>query len=712
MSEGPEFAGTRHPSADQPKSVSANFGLFLALLVLASSCPTWSQSTPSATTLPPVDVTGYKSVPKTDLSNDPAANPASVTVIDYPDDKRRNTRDYGDLLKPVTGVSANSFDQGGVGYGLTLRGYSERSNGSNAAYSIDGVPVNLPAHVSSNGYGDLNPLIPNLVDRIVLTRGPFDVRFGSPALAGSFDITTLDTPPSGATLTGGNFGLGRGFAVYAAGSGDVTGYGSLLGSTSQGYRDNSNFKQINTFNKILFPLLGGTGSVRLQVYSNDFGAPSYIRRTFVENGTLNPRAAVNPTDGGNTDLQNLVFNYKQKSDQPFTATAYVVHVDHDRFATRTFTVPSDPDKAGQFLTHDERVYYGGTLGKYSRWDLPNGMSADLLAGIGVRSDDVTSRQYSSIRRNPVTATANVDFTQTDAFGYLQVDFKPVSWIKLLGGIRYDQLYWDIKDNTRQKFVSPNDGVSSPKAGISIAAGQGLDFFANYGQGFREPSAITELPLNQNAPISKLATKEIGVQYNSSGGIWHLLADVYRTTFTNELQGQPAPLPPIALGPSRRDGFDVEGRVRAYQDPGRVLWLWANYSKVNGELVGRVTGTSIPDVAKYLFKYGFDLALTLPGRDATHGITFSASQLWEGPKPLNTLNTVTTRTFSRIDTNLVYTNSNWKGFSAFIGAIVYPDRRLEETAFLFENTATFIGNVGVSPKAPLTVQAGVHIPFQF
>jgi len=36
-------------------------------------------------------------------------------------------------------------------------------------------------------------------------------------------------------------------------------------------------------------------------------------------------------------------------------------------------------------------------------------------------------------------------------------------------------------------------------------------------------------------------------------------------------------------------------------------------------------------------------------------------------------------------------------------IIYPDRRNEETAFLFAP------NVGVSPKAPFTIQGGVYIP---
>lgn len=130
----------------------------------------------------------------------------------------------------------------------------------------------------------------------------------------------------------------------------------------------------------------------------------------------------------------------------------------------------------------------------------------------------------------------------------------------------------------------------------------------------------------------------------------------------------------------------------------------NYSEVDGELVERPTGTSIPDAAEYFIKYGFDLAWPLA--DSSHVFTWSASQVWEGPKPSNTTNTLATRRVSRVDTKLTCTNLRWKGFSAFLGLIVYPDRRLEETAFTFGTPPT----IGVSPKARLTAQGGVFIPF--
>ena len=216
--------------------------IFHSFVFIASLCT----ATEEAVTAERVTVTAEEIVEKTELSKSQAAAPASVTVIKYTEEEKRNTRDYSDLLRNVTGVAANSFDQGGVGFGFALRGFSERSNGGNVAYSIDGVPINFPGHVSSNGYGDLFPLIPELVDTFVLVRGPFDVRFGSFDLGGSLEITTSDHPPSGLQLSVGNFDYERGLLVYGLGSGPVTGYGSVLSSNLGGYRDNGDFRQFNT----------------------------------------------------------------------------------------------------------------------------------------------------------------------------------------------------------------------------------------------------------------------------------------------------------------------------------------------------------------------------------------------------------------------------------------------------------------------------------
>ena len=709
------------PPFARPHSIRASDSSWLLgpLLCLAPPGAAWCQATstgnvePAQTrqtliVLPQVNITGYaEPVQKSELSNDPAANPASVTVLKLSEDKTRGTRDYVDLLKPVVGVAANNFDQGGIGFGFTMRGFSERSNGGGVAYSIDGVPVNLPGHALTNGYGDLTPLIPELLDQLILTRGPFDVRFGANALGGSVQFITQDGPTRGAALSAGSYDFARGFASTPISAGAATGFVSLLGSNTSGYRDNAELRQINTFNKLLFPIAGGTGSVRLQLFADRFGAPGFIRRDLVENGTLDPRTAINSTDGGNTDLQVLSFNYKQTGDEPIKANAYVMHSALDRYSNRNSTIPISETLPGQALQVDTRMTVGGSAEKYFRWNLGADAAAGLFLGAGARKDNVDSAIYNTVQRNRGAQTENTHFTLTNPFAYAQGDIKPVAWLKLTAGLRYDRLQFDIEDRQRKLTVSPDIEVMQPKAGVVVSPLRGLSLFANYGKSFLPPSATGgQLSRNPALDAPRLATKEVGVQFDSADGVWHVLADVYQTTFTNEILNQAPPALPIYLGPSRRDGFDVEVRSRVYRDGGRAASLFINYSKIDGELVGRTTGTSIPDVAEFFIKYGVDIAWPLGGAVGARAIALSASQVWEGPKPLNTTNTLQTKTFSRIDAKLTYTDKNWKGGSAFLSLIAYPDRRLEETAFTFGTPPT----VGVSPKARLTLLAGAFIPF--
>ena len=321
---------------------------------------------------------------------------------------------------------------------------------------------------------------------------------------------------------------------------------------------------INSFNKLTFAAPGGTASVRLHIFADKFGAPGFVRRNFVENGTLDPRTAINSTDGGKTDLQVLAINYKQTGDEPLKVNAYLMRSELDRYSNRASTTPIAETLPGQALQRDDRTTFGGSVEKYARWNFRDGAGAAVFVG---------------------------------------------------AGRRYDRLEFDIHDHQRGLDVAPSIDIVQPKAGIVFSPLRGLSLFTNYSKSLLPPSAIDgQLSRNPALDALRLATKEVGVQYKSADGAWQVLADVYRTTFTNEILNQTPPLLPIylghsatrPLGPSRRDGFDVEARARVYREGGRAASVFINYSKVDDELVGRATGTRIPDVAEAFLKHGFDL----------------------------------------------------------------------------------------------------------
>src|SRR4051795_1514504 len=114
-------------------------------------------------------------VTRNDLSPSVAALPAASTSIDSETIYRRPYVTYGDIFRPVTGFNVSNYGQGALGYGISLRGYTEAEHGRDIAYFIDGVPVNDISSIHTPNYADLNILIPETVKNIDIVRGPFNV---------------------------------------------------------------------------------------------------------------------------------------------------------------------------------------------------------------------------------------------------------------------------------------------------------------------------------------------------------------------------------------------------------------------------------------------------------------------------------------------------------------------------------------------------------
>ncbi len=648
-------------------------------------------------------------------------DPASITTVEYSERYMRNIREYEDILKPITGVISNNFDQGGPGYGFTMRGFGERNNGSQTALYLDGVPLNQPSHQLSNGYGDLGFIIPDLIGSLKLVRGPFDVRDGANALGGSLRLTTRDDPTTSVTANGGSYDYARGLGVYNFDMGETSAYVSFMGKTTNGYRDNTGIDSLSTYNKLKFAMPGGRGSLSFLAYNASYDAPGYVNRTLIKQGVISDKAARNPTDGGSKEVQMLTFNYKQDSDQWFSANGYIWHTDnarHASFATGATglsnTIPIPGNTPGvQRVQMDDRVMVGGTVEKYFSHDFSNDSNVDLLVGAGVKADFSDQEEWNTTARVKVSLREDLDVDIVNPYFYFTGNYTPFEWITLTGGVRFDYLDYDIDGlavagTIPVSDVSADNDVTSPTVGVIISpfTGLGIDIFANYGEGFRPVQANgDELPFNPGLDKAKLESWEVGMQYNSPDNRWHFRASRYETDLTNETRGQGQTLPPIQLGASRRIGWDVEGRADLIFSKHIPVSLFANFSTQDAKLTEPTDGAAkhVPDVANYLIKYGFDANLPI-GNGFSQYVTVSFWQAWEGPKSLNTLDTITTSTFSRINANLTYTNANWNGLSAFLGVIAYTGDRLSETAFLYGT------QVGVSAKAPIVVTGGISIPF--
>jgi outer membrane receptor protein involved in Fe transport len=666
-----------------------------ARLVQRSQTPSSSQ--PSATGL----AAGADTTPRRgDVSSAVTALPAAVTVVDSPAISRLAVSTYGDLFRSLPGFNVSNFGQGAVGYGLSLRGYTEAEHGRDIAYYIDGVPLNEVSSLHTPNYADLNVLLPETVKSIEIVRGPFSVEYGDSNLGGSVNITTKQAEPFASVgVSGGTQGTARGVATYSTTQGAWLPYLAFEGYHTDGYRDNSFVNRYNSFNKITTTLPdGATVSFRAQAYGTEFGAPGYANRDAILAGTISERTATNPTDGGNKQVENFVTNYSSGAqDQELKGTLFVSHQFSNRFADFG---------GGQRVQHEDRTLVGGRVSKVWSGAIGNDIPVQVLLGSNWRTDFIEAFQARTTARAVTGPTAvNVGLTQTNVAGFGQVQVKPLPWLKFTAGGRYDQFYYDIDDRlTPGGTPNISNGIASPKAGVAITPTAWLELFANYGEGFRSIDVPAELIGNPGIQPFRIVSREGGVQFSFDR--FRLLASYWTTDSTNE-SFQPAPgLPVTFLGKAQRNGYDVDARWFVIRDPANNVSLFANYGGVSARLVDAAPSYFVPNVPSYVANVGVDFNVATVNAQTLSG---SAYVTFVGKKNLTQDGLITTSPYSRVTGKLAY---SWpEGWSAFTQATWYPGNRLSEIAINFgDPTNAKSSDIFVSAQPTVAVLAGLSYRF--
>ncbi|HUC49583.1 MAG TPA: TonB-dependent receptor [Xanthobacteraceae bacterium] len=604
------------------------------------------------------------------LSTAGAALPANSSTIDSRRIMQTPIASYGDIFRPLVGFEVSNYGQGAIGYGLSMRGYTNAEHGRDIAYYIDGVPVNDISSIHTPNYADLNILLPETVRSIEVVRGPFDVECGDSNLGGCVNITTKNSEPFASIgASGGSFGTARVVGTYSSEGGSYQPFFVEQGYHTDGYRDNSFDSNYNSFNKITTQLGDGTLSIRGQAYGTTFGAPGYLNRDAVEQGTLSPRAAVDGTDGGNKYYENLTANYAAgPDDQNFTAMLYTTHDIFNRFAD--FGTSS-----GQRWQQDERSTVGGRIRKVWTEETGDGTGWQLLVGTQWRTDFISALQAPTIGRvvNGPYAEAIGD-TESDIGPYAQIQWKPVSWLKLTGAERFDQFDYRVRDS-----LTPGDstnlapGIWSPKAGVTFIPVKWWDVYVNYGEGFRSIDAATELLGNTTIQPFKVVSKEVGTHLNIGNFVFH--TDVYWTHSQNEAFQAAPGLPETFLGAADRQGYDLDASYYVVNNTANNVSLFANYGEVVATLINSAPSFYVPNVPLYTANVGVDYSVAMRNAERLSGSAFVS---FIGHQNLTQDGALMASPYQRVTGRLNYSWPN--GWTVFTEAIWYPSSVLSEFAF--------------------------------
>lgn len=705
---GLPFAFVRPPKLRDCARTLVRFHLIAGSILAA--CAAFGQP---ATNLEEIVVDGAGSTPagfgpspavKTTLSPSVAALPANTTVIDASELARLPVQTYGDIFRPVAGFDVANYGQGGVGYGIALRGFSDAEHGRDIAFFIDGVPMNEVSSLHIPGYVDLNSLIPETVGAVRIVRGPFSVEAGDTNRGGAVFLDTKQSEPFDTlNVAGGSFGTVRGLATVSQTGPGIQPYLAYEGYDARGFRDNSELYRFNAFNKVTVPLDPGSSlSLRVQAYGTSFRQPGFLQRDLVLSGKVSPRAAFNPSDAGAKTLQTFVANYSNgPAPDELSAVLWGSHDVYHRFSDFG---------GGQLGQLEERETGGGRVRKVTTTRLLDVLPTQILLGGDWRTDGIDAVQGPTFARNLTGRTVDLDDLQTNLAAYAQVQVQPFPWLKFTGGARFDQFFYKVHnylDPALSPRVDPN--VLSPKGGVAITPFQWMELFSNYGQGFRSPSATSELTSAPGLAPQTLDSMEGGGRLVTERA--SLTGTVFFTNISNETFQAAEGLPVQNLGRSRRDGFEIEAKYLAYRSGSNRLSLFANYAGVSARLLNGAPSIYVPNVPAYLANIGTEFDLRAPSTRLGSGRLIGSAYLsFVGAKPLTEDGLLRSTPYTRLSGRLAFLHES--GWTTFAQATIYPGDRTSESIFNFgASTVTAASSdIYTSPLPRLTLLAGLTYGF--
>lgn len=689
---------------------------------------------------PQVVITGQGFKPLTRISSDAAAQPASVTVIDKRAIDGQTITTYGDLLRNAAGLNVVDYGQGLVAYGVQLRGFDE-GHGRNIAVALDGMPLNITGSQHTNGYADQAQLIPELLDRVEIVRGPFSVLAGNHAVGGSIQYTTDAARSSSVKLTVDNFGRTRLLPIGSLALGPGRLLVALDVTAGSAYNHQSRLERGNLFTRYAVPVAGGMASLRFQAYDATAQSPGYLDKALVESGQRSERAALARGIGDAKTQQNLVANFRSDDADGtsgwgggWSASAWLNNDIRKRWTFYDLTQPPGVDAVlGQERDH---LHQAGLDVRKTTTTTLAGLPAQLLAGLQLNDERLAALQFktdadhrplspSAARPDGVGVDRQVN-TRTVAL-LLQGQVQPTPGLKLSAGVRHDDLQFDVRLHGRDDTfaaataagapttVTRSAAQWSPKLGLAISLldrpDQRIELFANSARGLKSPYAFADYfgntgvagaPAVPDLSISALRSLEAGLQgtLRSAGAGAGAGPAQWRLSVWNTRQSREADRNAAGFLQSfkqtQRDGVDLEGSAAI----GPARRVFANLGRVRARVQQPVTpgADRIPNVPETTAALGLDATLQAAGQP----LSLSLVDHWTGASAITTDNSLRSRPFHRLTARAAAPLPGWVGSQLSLSLVAYS-RLHEEPAFDFGG-----GVIGITPKPRLRATLGLQV----
>jgi outer membrane receptor protein involved in Fe transport len=505
-----------------------------------------------------------------------------------------------DLLLMVPQLHISQHSGSGKGHQIFLRGF-DAEHGQDIYIGYSGIPLNEPSHVHGIGYTDLHFIIPEMIKTIEVLKGPYDVRYGNFATAGSVNFILKDSlKHSYISSEAGFFSTIQNTLVLSKKFSGLKTIFTVQQFSTKGYTSFGNWSGYRLFGKISKKLKYGKLSLNISSYESSWNSADAIPVRAVDSGLIDFYGGIDSSDGGSSRRDHIGLSWEKKTENGnLKSNIYFVNRNSTIFTNYTYFL-NNPTYGDQTEQGDSRYIYGGRVEK--NWKTGK---FKFLAGVVYRSDNIKLNFYRTENRIRWDTGADVHGNIMDAGTYLRMKIKPTKWFNIIAGLRHDYLWF--KTEGVQDFVLPSgaiieeqpcngsnsQNIFSPKLSFIITPVKDLNIFFNSGTGFHSLD-MRDAVLNPQQEIPIAYAGEVGIRTK----LWKKLdiaGAFWGTYLEQEIFFDPTLGKSINLGESQRTGFEFEARLKIFR------WLSSSLdgSYTNSKLIN--SSDPIPNSPSFLFR---------------------------------------------------------------------------------------------------------------
>ncbi len=517
----------------------------------------------------------------------------TVDVITLNDIRSLNIEQPLRLIEQVPGVDLVAYRQGGVADQFSIRGFGGGGHAGEAEVTIDGVSLN-EAEGHSDGYADLNVLIPLNLKSMKVYKGPSSVLFGRFAQGGTLALDTRKggdyqdfsfTASSFNTLDA-QFALGREMDLGERQDAIKANLAFQLFRTD-GYAENANVLRGNIAGRIGYQITDKTDiALSLRGHGSEWNAPGYIgEEQFLDEDRRRLQDPNGENDGGAKSFysQRLDLNHSFNDGLRLLVFGYAVQQEFTRFA-KFGSAPGGQTE--RFNTRD--VYAAGaSLNGNARL---LGSSLNWIAGLEYYSEETDRMRWATSDRIRQRQTEDRLFTIQSVSAYAQGEWELSRYFRPSVGLRYDTYNGSFMANDPgQAAVSDDiDGLYnvSPKVGIRSTVYSGVDLRASVSNGFSLPNSALKYTAGIDLGPVQLWQYEVGATYRPLEWLEVDAAGFVLNTTNEIVENPPGSLEFINAGKTQRTGIETKASI----SPVNGLSITGTFSYIETEILDNPENT--------------------------------------------------------------------------------------------------------------------------